>query len=228
MTPVIAAVNVGGLAALGPRGAASGIHKRPVAGAVRVGRDGLSGDAQGDRRHHGGPEKAVHHYARDHYSSWCAELGDVPALAAAAPFGENISAAGLTEADVAVGDVFRVGTALLQVSQGRQPCWRLNARFDVVDMARRVQNSGRTGWYYRVIEEGEIQAGDQLDLIDRVSPDWTVARLWRALYIDLLDADELHGMAALTSLAEVWRAHAVRRLATGMVEDWARRLEGDA
>lgn len=206
--------------------ARSGIMKTPVERPLRLGPEGFESDEQADRRVHGGVEKAVHHYPLDHYPLWCEELGDLPALAAPGGFGENISALGPTENTVAVGDVFRLGTALLQVSQGRQPCWKLNHRFEVRDMARRVQQTGRTGWYYRVLEDGLVKTGDRLELVDRVAPDWTLHRLWHALYVDRLNLDELKGIAALDVLAEGWRKYAVRRLESGRVEDWRKRLDG--
>ena len=206
--------------------ALSGIVKLPVDRPLALGPEGLEGDEQADRRLHGGVEKAVHHYPVEHYAAWQADLGALPALAAPGGFGENISTSGLTEATVAVGDIFRLGSALLQVSQGRQPCWKLNRRFDTPDMARRVQQSGRTGWYYRVLAPGTVAPGDQLELVDRIAPDWTLHRLWHALYVDRLNKGELQGIAALGVLAEGWRKYAVRRLDSGRVEDWAKRLDG--
>jgi len=206
----------------------SGIGKTAVTHPLRLGPEGFEGDEQADRRVHGGVEKAVHHYPLDHYSDWRAELGDLQALTAPGGFGENISTAGLTEAEVAVGDTFRLGDALIQVSQGRQPCWKLNHRFGVPDMARRVQQTGRTGWNYRVLESGTVAPGDGLDLIDRLAPDWTLHRLWHALYVDRLNRHELQGIAALDVLAEGWRKYAVRRLESGRVEDWSKRLNGTA
>lgn len=212
----------------GSRTVPSGIAKRPVSAPLPLGVTGFSGDGQGDTRHHGGPEKAVHHYPLDHYDGWRADLGAHPLLTAAGAFGENLSTLGLDEAVVAVGDVFRLGTAVVQVSQGRQPCFRLNLRFGRPDMARRVQASGRTGWYYRVLHPGVVGPDDTLTLIDRVAPAWTLARLWRTLYADPLHRGELQRMAALTPLAEGWRLLAARRLASGTVEDWGRRLDGPA
>lgn len=206
----------------------SGIAKTPVTEAQWLGPEGLQGDRQADRRVHGGVEKALHHYPRDHGPAWQAEIGPLPLLDEPGAFGENISTLGLTEAGVAAGDIFRLGTALVQVSQGRQPCWKLNLRFAVPDMARRVQASGRTGWYYRVLEPGLVRPGDRLDLIDRIAPDWTIARLWRVMYVDRLNREELAGIAALDVLAEGWRRHAARRLDSGTVEDWRPRLEGSA
>jgi MOSC domain-containing protein YiiM len=208
--------------------AQSGIFKSPVDCPLTLGPEGFEGDEQADRRVHGGVEKAVHHYPHDHYADWRAELGDLPALTAPGGFGENISTAGLTEAEVAVGDTFRLGGALIQVSQGRQPCWKLNHRFGVPDMARRVQQTGRTGWYYRVLQPGTVAPGDRLDLIDRLAPEWTLRRLWHALYVDRMNLVELEGIAALDVLAEGWRKYAVRRLENRRVEDWSARLDGTA
>ncbi|MBY8822935.1 MOSC domain-containing protein [Sphingomonas colocasiae] len=211
---------------LGPRATPSGIDKHPVAGRVRIGRDGLVCDAQGDRKHHGGPEKAIHHYALDHYPYWREAIGESDVLGRPGAFGENLATTGPVETDVAVGDTFRLGSALIQVSQGRQPCWKLNLRFGVPDMALRLQSSGRTGWYYRVMEAGDAAAGDGLVLVDRLSPEWTIDRLWRALYVDTLNMPELAAMSRLDHLAEGWRRYAAKRSATGQVEDWSKRLTG--
>lgn len=221
---IVMQVLAGPVAPLGPRAAPSGIHKTPVAGQVFVGLEGLRDDAQGDRKHHGGPEKALHHYAFEHYAFWRETLGPREVLNVPGAFGENLTTMGLGEDDVAVGDTFRVGDAVIQVSQGRQPCWKLNARFDVGDMALQVQRTGLTGWYYRVIETGYIEAGDRLSLIDRLSPEWTIRRLWRTLYVDTMNLDELAAMSRLDHLPESWRNHATKRLATRQVEDWSRRL----
>lgn len=223
----IGAVLTGRLAPLGPQGHPSGIVKRPVSGPVEVGPLGFSGDAQGDRVRHGGPDKAVHHYALDHAPAWRAELSSLPDFVdRPGAFGENLSTRGLTEAEVCIGDVWRAGTALLQVSQGRQPCWRLNARFGVPDMARRVQASGRTGWYYRVLESGRVASGDALRLAERPHPGWPVTRLVRVFYVDRLDRAALAEIAALPPLAPSWRTLATRRLERDAVEDWTARLDG--
>lgn len=222
----IGRVMTGPVASLGDAGAVSGIDKHPVDEVRRITFTGLSGDAQGDLKRHGGPEKAVHHYPHDHYASWRAELDDAERLASPGAFGENLSTSGLVEADVAVGDVFRLGSALLQVSQGRQPCWKLNLRFGVKDMALRVQQSGRTGWYYRVLEEGDVAPGDALQLVHRATPEWTIVRLWRVFYVDRLDYEALTAMADLPTLADGWRHHARRRLESRTVEDWTHRLQG--
>ncbi|MGE8634062.1 MAG: MOSC domain-containing protein [Achromobacter piechaudii] len=229
MSPItIDALLTGTVRPLGDSGRDSGIDKHPVSARLWLGAEGLRGDEQADRRFHGGPEKALHHYARDHYPGWLAELGERAVLAAPGAFGENISTSGLTEADVCVGDVFRAGTALIQVSQARQPCWKLDHRFGQRGMAARVQASGRTGWYYRVLQEGWLCAGDTLALCERPHPQWSLARVQDVLNRRVLDADVLHALAALPELSPNWRALFEKRAQAGQVEDWTRRLEGDA
>jgi MOSC domain-containing protein YiiM len=223
----IHAVLTGRVSPLGRHGVPSGIFKGPLAEPVLVTRAGLAGDERGDRKHHGGPEKAVHHYPWDHYAGWRAEVPELTQhLEGPGAFGENLSTTGLTEAQVFIGDIYRLGTARVEVSQGRQPCWRLNERFGLDDMARRVQESGRTGWYYRVLEEGRVGPGDELELLHRPAGSWPLSRALHVLYWDPLNRDELGQLAKLPGLSESWRALARRRLEDGVVEDWSRRLEG--
>lgn len=208
-------------------GSRSAIAKSPVRGEVFVGRLGLSGDEQGDLRVHGGPDKAVHHYPHDHYAGWRADLGEHPLLAAPGAFGENLSSSGLTEHDVCLGDQFRLGTSLVEISQSRQPCWKLSDRFQVSDMARRVQDSGRTGWYYRVLEEGRLQAGDRLELVDRPHPQWPLSRIIDVLYQRTLEPSLLAQILDLP-LVPSWRGLFERRKNHGQTESWNKRLTGIA
>jgi MOSC domain-containing protein YiiM len=226
----IAAVLAGKVRPFGPKGLPSGIAKIVVDGPVKVTTLGIDIDEQGDLKHHGGPEKAIHHYPRDHYHVWreslTAQGGEVGVLDHAGAFGENLSTQGLTEAEVCIGDRFRIGTALVEVSQARQPCWKLNHRFGFAGMSRAVQESGRTGWYYRVIEEGEVSVGDRLVLVARPYPQWSLQRLLHVLYVDRLNYAALAEMAELPPLAESWRKLARQRVANHVVEDMERRLAG--
>ena len=215
---------------LGQRRELTGIYKRQRSGRVTIGKAGIVGDMQGDAKHHGGPEKAIHHYAFDHYAQWKDELAGRSACTFDAPgaFGENFSTLGSTEADVNVGDTYGIGTAVIQVSQARQPCWRLNVRFAVDEMALRVQTSGRTGWYYRVLKPGAAAAGDDLELLDRPNVDWPLSRLLHYLYVDRLNGEALREIAGLPFLSESWRTLAMQRLNRLTVEDWTRRLQTPA
>jgi MOSC domain-containing protein YiiM len=188
----------------------SAINKSAVEGPRRVGFLGVQGDAQADLSVHGGPDKAIHHYPRDHYGFWRATLGERPVLSAAGAFGENISTTGLTETAACIGDRYRLGTALVEIAQGRQPCWKQGHRLGDARSVLTMVKTRHCGWYYRVLEEGAVAAGDALVLVDRPHPDWTVARV-----IGLLIAgDAKHNpaaardLAALTVLADGWRARA--------------------
>lgn len=172
-------------------------------------------DEQADLRHHGGDDKALHHYPAEHYAAWCAELPQRADQFAIGGFGENLSTTNLSEAQVCVGDVFRVGSALLQVSQGRTPCRKLNLYFEDDDMIARVQSTGRTGWYYRVLEAGEIDVGDTLSLQERPCAEWSVARLQQVLIGKVLDRGGLAILATLPQLAQGWREKAGLRLVMG-------------
>ncbi len=218
-------VRVGRVKPLGPKGTPSAIDKAPVAGPAVADTLGLAGDEQGDPRHHGGPDKALHAYAVAHYPLWRAELPNEAARFQPGGFGENLVVEGISEAGICLGDRFRLGGALLEVGQGRQPCWKLNLRFGRADMARRVQETGRTGWYFRVREPGVIRAGTQAMLAARPNPDWTLTRVARLLYHDRGNRADLAAFAALPGLTDGWRRLAERRLASGRTEDWSTRID---
>ncbi|MFJ1301409.1 MOSC domain-containing protein [Pseudomonadota bacterium AL_CKDN230030165-1A_HGKHYDSX7] len=224
---IIDAVLTGVVAPLGDSGKGSGIAKTAVDGPVRVGRLGLAGDEQADPRFHGGPEKAVHHYAYDHYPAWQTLLGERAVLRQPGAFGENISTLGLTEHDVCIGDVYTCGTLVLQVSQARQPCWKLDVRFGHKGMAAQVQQGGRTGWYYRVLEEGELMPGAALVLTERPRPAWPLARIQDVLNRRLVEGEALAELAEMPELSPGWRTLFAKRRDAGFAEDWTRRLQGD-
>ena len=185
----------------------SAIGKLPVAHAVAVGAMGLAGDEQADRTVHGGVDKAIHHYPADHYDWWRGFLGDAPLLDAPGAFGENISTTGFDENNVFLGDRFRLGTALVEVTQARQPCWKLDHRFGAKGVMAQVVKTRRTGWYYRVLEPGQVKAGDALGLVERPYPEWPLASLF-ALLIGGEAKDRLADLSALRDvpvLAETWK-----------------------
>jgi MOSC domain-containing protein YiiM len=158
-------VNVSGPKPLAYRGQTvnTGIFKTPVAGRIKVHRLGLAGDVQVDRRVHGGPDKAVYAYPHEHYEHWEQTLNRHDF--AFGQFGENLTITGLLENVVRVGDVLRIGTVLLQVTTPREPCFKLMAKMNDFTFAKPFLTSGRTGFYLRVLEEGELGAGDAIECI---------------------------------------------------------------
>lgn len=188
----------------------SAFGKQHVGGPVWVARLNLTGDLQGDTVHHGGPDKAVLAYAADHYRTWHAELEglDLPHGA----FGENFTTEGLDETRVYIGDTFAVGSAIVQVSQPRQPCWKIAAFWRAKDLTARVEASGRTGWYYRVLREGFVEDGDGVTLLERPNSQWSVARVTTVTRSrdKIADAAEL---AQCSLLSESWRSKLKTRIA---------------
>ncbi len=222
----VAFLQIGTPRPFGPDGVPSSFYRSKVSGPVSANALGLDGDRVGDPVYHGGPDKAVHAYPLAHYAAWRRDLPDTAALLADGSFGENLTLDQLTERDICIGDVFACGEVRLQVSQARQPCWKLNIRFDRPDMSRLVQDSGRTGWYFRVLEPGEITAQDTLRLSHRPNPHWPLDRVWRLLYREAPDPVALQAFGALEGLSASWQKLAARRLESGQIEDWTARLMG--
>ena len=221
----VRSVLTGSIRPLGARQVPSAIDKQAVKGPQAVHELGLAGDQQADRRVHGGIDKAVHCYAWSHYAWWQERYPQQPLFGQPGAFGENLSLDGMTENDVCIGDVLQIGSARFTVSQGRQPCFKLNLRFELPDMAAQVQDSLRAGWYLRVLQEGTLQAGDSVTLLERPHPDYSVATLL-ALIRDRETRPALLDPVLQLPLPDSWRKLFAHRRAAGEVEDWARRMQG--
>jgi MOSC domain-containing protein YiiM len=180
----------------------TGICKKPARGTVYLGKTGFEGDGVGDLKHHGGLDKAVCVYSADHYQYWEQMLGEVLPLA---PFGENFSVSNFDEAGVCIGDIFQAGTAIVQISQPRQPCSTLAARFGRSDMVKLVVNSGRTGCYFRVLEEGVVEAGNILIPKKRDGHGITVSFANRIYHHDRRNREGIEKVLAVKALSDSWR-----------------------
>lgn len=200
----------------------TGIMKRPAQGPLWLSSVNFDGDAQGDLVHHGGAEKAVCVYAFEHYAHWAGVIGKPLAYGA---FGENVTTRGLTEADVCIGDIYKLGEATVQVSQPRQPCYKLAMKHGVPDLPLQVQESGYTGYYFRVLEEGMVAKQDGLTLLARHPLGVTVAFANRIMHTDKRNAAGIRAILAVDALSVNWRATLENRLA-GIEPDTRERLVG--
>jgi MOSC domain-containing protein YiiM len=206
MSATLLSVQTGRAALLGPDRVPSGIVKTARAGAITVNPLGLDGDEQADLTVHGGPEKAVYAYAAAHFPDWAAQF---PALDfSGGAMGENLTISGMTEADICVGDVHAVGTALLQVCQPRQPCYKFSLRHNNNRLPKAMVKSGQSGWYYRVLRTGALQAGDGVALHERPNPDFPFTRLVEIVYRGKATQEEIARMAEMPGLASQWRDYA--------------------
>ena len=187
----------------------SAIAKSPVAGAVTVNDVGLDGDGQADRQSHGGIDKAVLAYAASHYDRWCSELPELNWTPGG--FGENLTVSGLDETTVCLGDHYRIGDVLLEVSQPRQPCWKLSRIWKQPDLTKRVVVSGRSGWYLRVRETGTIEPGQAVLLAGRPLAEWTVHRANQLMYGQVEDPSAVETLARLPQVSLSWREDLISR-----------------
>ena len=189
----------------------TGFFKTLVTGPVFAGVSNLVGDGQADLVNHGGIDKAVLAYSADHYPAWRAEL-NIPDMTYGA-FGENLTIAGLTEDSVCLGDLIQIGEVKFEVSQPRQPCWKLSRRWRNHELTGIVVRNGRSGWYLRVITEGWMEAGMPVKLIERPNPEWTIARANEVLLHRVLDLPLTLELANVPGLADSWVEELLERAA---------------
>lgn len=190
----------------------TGIFKEPVEGRVALRTLNLDGDRQADLSVHGGRDKAVYAYPSEHYAFWRQELPGTGLQWGM--FGENFTTEGWLEEDVNIGDYFQVGSAVVRITQPRMPCYKLGVKFGRRDILKRFLVSGRTGWYFKVVQEGMAGAGDRIELISRQDSSLSVADIIR-LYLGETDADEIMKRAArLEALPQDWRDYFATRVAT--------------
>lgn len=200
----------------------SSFVKTAVQSAVWLNRDGLAGDEQADLKNHGGPDKAVCVYPQEHYSYWSSRLNRTLPVAA---FGENFTTAGLLEGAVCIGDIFEVGGATVQVSQPRQPCFKLAARHEEPTLALWVQETGLTGFYFRCLKAGWVSSGKPLELVHRNPYKITVAEANRLMHHDKDDVKGLERLLDMPELSSSWRRTFEKRL-VGRADSTQERLQG--
>jgi MOSC domain-containing protein YiiM len=201
MTARIASLRVGRIAPLGPERVASAFLKSEMIGPLLAGALGLDGDQQADLSVHGGPEKAVYAYPSARYADWSGAFPDLASRFVAGAMGENLTIDGMIEDNLCVGDVHAVGGALLQVCQPRQPCFKLALALGEPRLAKHMVRTGHSGWYYRVVREGPVAAGDAVTLAERPNPGFSFPRLVTIVNRGGATLSELRDLATMPGLA---------------------------
>lgn len=215
-------MNIGGIfigerRTLEPEGTPTGLFKRRADGPVQVTAAGIPGDFHGDPRVHGGPDKALHHYHAGHYAGLGAAFPAAAAALVPGALGENLSGEGLDEHSACIGDIYRIGSCTVQLSQPRRPCWKINHRFDLPGLSAHVEREAVTGWYYRVLEAGRICAGDTVALMERSADAVSVAGFVHLTTRHRPSPAALDRLAGLAGLADAWRQRLAAR------RDWLAR-----
>ncbi|GJQ22511.1 hypothetical protein BIY37_11130 [Candidatus Brocadia sapporoensis] len=185
----------------------TGIFKTPVCGPVWAEKFNLTGDAQADLSVHGGLHKAINAYPSEHYPHWKQHL-HLPDIIYGA-FGENFTTIGLLEDEVCIGDIFKAGEAIIQISQPRQPCWKIERRWGVKGFSTLVKQTGKTGWYFRVLQEGYVEAGNALVLAERSFPQWTVATAYIIMCNRRTNVKAARELARCPALSSRWQENLI-------------------
>jgi MOSC domain-containing protein YiiM len=202
----------------------TGFFKQPHPGPLSLGPAGLEGDGQADLVNHGGADKAVCVYPAGHYAYWRGVL-TLPELPYGA-FGENFTIGGRDESAVCIGDVFEgAGGTVMQVSQPRQPCWKLARRWRIKDLAAQVERTGRTGWYFRVLVPGIVSPGEMLTLCERPHPEWPVSLANEIMHHRKDDRSAAAALAACPALSGSWRLSLSARSGSGALPSTKLRTE---
>ena len=219
---------VGQIRPLPESGRPTGMYKQPVVATLQLGPLGLAGDQQADPRVHGGPEKAVHLYPARHYAELARAFPDAAPLLVPGSIGENLSSAELDERDVRVGDVWRLGNALLQACQPRNPCWKIDERFGCQGMAAFIVAQRITGWYWRVVQPGLVEPGDALELAQRTPRAATLREALDTWHAPQPSVGDLQRLAQTPGIAAHWRSRIEQRVAWLLAQAPAAAQEGQA
>ncbi len=221
-TPLATAIFIGKTADY--QGMQTAINKQPIISALYLSEHGLEGNECADKKHHGGSDRALHHYPAEHYSYWQSKYSDSDKKWQAPGMGENITSVGMTEDSVYIGDKYQFGEAIIEVSQPRSPCFKLNRYWQVEDISVCMQENSRCGWLYRVIKPGFVKANDPLVLISRDDDSLSVKQVCDMFFAEPLNQSSLVRLKQLSKLSQGWRDTVEQRLVTGKLENWSFRL----
>ena len=204
---------IGGISTLPNSGRPTAMFKQLTVGPLELGPEGFIGDEQADRRVHGGPEKAVHLYPAAHYAKLAERFPEAASQLIPGSLGENISCAELDESSVRIGDIYRLGSARLQVCQPRNPCWKIDDRFNADGMAAFIAETNLTGWYWRVVQAGSVPPGAMLELDEAAASALSLAAAMTLWQEHRPQPDDLEKLAATPGIASGWQEKILNRAA---------------
>ena len=204
----------------------SAINKQAVGNTLYLSKLGLAGDECADNQHHGGIERALHQYPAEHYEHWQAQYPNAKRAWLAPGMGENISSYGMTETNVYIGDQYKLGEAIIEVSQPRSPCFKLNEQWGLTDFSEAMQQQGRCGWLYRVLQPGDVSFDNDLVLISREKSALSVKKVCDYFFNQPLNKAGLEALLTQEKLSDNWKTHVTKRLQNNQVENWCFRLFG--
>ncbi len=207
-------------------GLTSAINKQQVTESLFLSELGLEGDECAEQKFHGGIERALHHYPAEHYHFWQHQYAEPAEKWKAPGMGENLSTLGMNEENVCIGDRYQWGEAIIEVSQPRSPCYKLNQRWEAVDVSVLMQQLSRCGWLYRVIKPGRVNVDSELILIAREDGALTVKQVCELFFSDPLNQEGLLRLQSIKTLSQSWKNTVTKRLQTGELENWNYRLLG--
>ena len=207
-------------------GVKTAINKKRIMTSIYLSELGLDGDECADPKNHGGLDRALHHYPEEHYSFWEMKYGINAQDWKAPGMGENISSKGMTEDLVHIGDRYQLGETVVEISQPRSPCFKLNKRWQQEDISAVMQNISYCGWLYRVIQPGIVECNSELMLLERDTGSLSVKDVCDAFFGDPLNVGGLSKLMELRALSSSWLDKVESRLKNREVENWSRRLQG--
>lgn len=206
-------------------GLTTAINRSPVHTPTHLTFNGLEGDEFGSPHHHGGPDRALHHYPLEHYIYWSSHYKKLRWCAPG--MGENISTTGMTERTVCLGDKYQWGDAIIEVSQPRSPCYKLNKRWNIPGLSTQMQENHRCGWLYRVIQEGIVSKHMPLILTAQANDPITLHEVCQLFFDAPLQQEGLSRLSQQTSLSDSWMNKVIERQQTRHIENWSFRLNGE-
>lgn len=191
---------------LGPKSQVTAISKESVTESLIINKESLEGDQVANLKYHGGPDRVIHHYSLEQYEYLKSVFPEKAQLFVPGSYGENLTTEKLTEADLCIGDIFTLGSAKVQLTEGRKPCSTIDLKYGFKGVLKEIVSSGRYGWFYKILEEGEVRVGEQLEFVERPYPNLNLKKIIFEMFQSKdRDMDFLKEVYVCPALSERWK-----------------------